>query len=254
MTTLTNTTSTNVTTAKQTKKDNSAFAMLGDWLAQGARVYRNAPISLTLTSLVLMIIGGLVQGLPAPYGMFASKWLSAGLITLLWPLTWHVLQNGKFSMRSLKQYSGYRYLPALGVLMMLPFASQVVFGALAFGAPGVDLVLYQDMTNFSRIHVASVLMASAPLGLLMSFIPAYVLIKQASLKTATVEGIKLAFRAIKPLSLLMLLNMALMFSVPYTFVLSAILVGPLLFCVNVVAFNYLISEDTQTKNNNNSAS
>jgi hypothetical protein len=45
-----------------------------------------------------------------------------------------------------------------------------------------------------------------------------------------------------------------MFSVPYTFVLSAILVGPLLFCVNVVAFNYLISEDTQTKNNNNSAS
>tara|TARA_B000000460_G_scaffold248362_1_gene225701 strand:- start:551 stop:844 length:294 start_codon:yes stop_codon:yes gene_type:complete len=97
-------------------------------------------------------------------------------------------------------------------------------------------------------------MASAPLGLLMSFIPAYVLIKQASLKTATVEGIKLAFRAIKPLSLLMLLNMALMFSVPYTFVLSAILVGPLLFCVNVVAFNYLIGEDTQTKNNNNSAS
>ena len=53
MTTLTNTTSNDVTTAKQTNKDNSAFAMLGDWLAQGARVYRNAPISLTLTSLVL---------------------------------------------------------------------------------------------------------------------------------------------------------------------------------------------------------
>ena len=53
MTTLTNTTSNDVTTAKQTNKDNSAFAVLGDWLAQGARVYRNAPISLTLTSLVL---------------------------------------------------------------------------------------------------------------------------------------------------------------------------------------------------------
>jgi hypothetical protein len=190
-------------------------------------------------SLAIMIIAGVFQILPAPYGVVISKIIGAMLIPLLWIVMDQVSEHGSFKFASLNQYTGYVKLPLLAVVMLVPTLAQVITAAIMLGEQGVDLMLFGVIATTSPLQVAIVFAAAAPIMLIFMFAPAFVLLKQQRVIAATKNSIKIVLKTFSLMLPILLLNAFVLFLAPFTLALSAIILGPWLGCLTYVAYKKL---------------
>ena len=227
--------STTIQTISSTQDSNSFF----HWCKLAFQLFRKAPFTMIGLSLAIMIIAGVFQILPAPYGVVISKIIGAMLIPLLWIVMDQVSEHGSFKFASLKQYTGYVKLPLLAVVMLLPTIAQVITAAIMLGEQGVDLILFGVIATTSPLQVAIIFAAAAPIMLIFMFAPAFVLLKQQRVIAATKNSIKIVLKTFSLMLPILLLNAFVLFLAPFTLVLSAIILGPWLGCLTYVAYKKL---------------
>ena len=225
---------TTITVANQTNS-----MLFTQWLSQGWTLFTQAPLKLFFTLLALMVIAGLFQLLPAPTGLLVSKWVGACFAALIWPMLDQLAKTGTFSFKGLLAYSGWKYVPLIGLVLMVPFVFQVGVATAMLGNAGFNLIIFGEIAAVTPWQVACIFASSAPLMVLLMFVPAILLLEHTSPKDALSKGVKMVLTAWQPMVGLMIINAVVLFLAPFTFALSAILLSPLLVCANYQAYQSL---------------
>jgi len=220
-------------------QQNASISVLSSCIANGWTLFLKAPWTIFAFMLATMVFAGMFQILPAPIGMLTSKWVAAMLAAAMWPIIDQIARTGKFSFKGLASYRGWKALPVIALLLMLPFISQVIVASAMMGNAGISLLLFGELANVSAMQVATIFALGAPLSVFMMFIPARLLINGNSLSNAVTSGIKIALNAWQAMIILTAINATILFLAPYTFLLSALLLSPLLVCINYQAYIYL---------------
>ncbi|MCC2616759.1 hypothetical protein LJ739_10945 [Aestuariibacter halophilus] len=218
-----------------------------NWLKKGWQLFTNAPFSLFGLLMTLLIIEGGLQLLPAPMGVLLSKLMMAGLMASLWPLLHNLSTNGRLSFASLRQYSGWHRIPLLCLPLLLPFIVQLAVAASLLGRDGLDLLLFAVPVDIAAYQLAMIFAAGAPVSLLLMFAPARILLANDSVGTALRASVSAVLRAWRPLSVVLLINVIVLALVPYTFLLSALLLSPWLMCVHYQAYRGIFSNQKETR-------
>ena len=230
MTTMTSSTQT------LTNKTNSSLTLLNQWFSKGWALFLNAPFKIFGCLLAIIVVSGLFQILPAPIGLLVSKWVGAMLLAAVWPMIDQLAKTQRFSFKGLSAYPGWKYLPLVAIALMLPFVLQIGVASIMLGNDGLQLTLFGEIGSATPLHVASIFASSAPLVILLTFVPACLLLSGDSPVSAIRNSIKMVLSAWQPMLVLLILNAVVLFLAPFTFVLSALLLGPLLVCVNYCAY------------------
>ena len=211
------------------------------WLTQGWSLFLKAPFTLFVFMLGALIIEGIVQQIPAPLGVVVSKLIMAILMASIWPLLDQIHNTGSYSLRGFAAFKGWVKLPALSLLLVTPAFIQILVAMALLGRDGLDLIVFGKMIDISALQISIIFSSATPFIILFAFVPAYVLLKNESSVGALRKGIAMVFSAWRPLSVILVINIIVISAVPYTFLLSAILLGPWLACVNYAAFQNLIN-------------
>jgi hypothetical protein len=227
--------STTIQTISSTQDSNSLF----HWFKLAFQLFRKAPFTMIGLSLAIMIIAGVFQVFPAPYGVVMSKIVGAMLIPLLWIVMDQVSEHGRFKFASLTQYTGYVKLPLLAVVMLLPTIAQVITAAIMLGEQGVDLMLFGIIATTTALQIAIIFASAAPIMLIFMFAPAFVLLKQQSVIAAIKNSMKMVLKTFSLMLPILLLNAFVLFLAPFTLTLSAVILGPWLGCLTYVAYKEL---------------
>ncbi|WJG08904.1 hypothetical protein [Aliiglaciecola sp. LCG003] len=209
------------------------------WVSSGWKLFLHAPIKLFFGLLAMMIVAGLFQVLPAPYGLLISKWVGACFAALLWPILDQLATSGRFSFKGLSAYSGWKYVPTIALVLMLPFVFQVGVATAMLGNDGFNLIIFGEIAAITPLQVASIFASSAPLLVLLMFVPALLMLNQESPTNALIKGLKMVLNAWQPMLLFVIINAVILFLAPYTFALSAVFLTPLLICINYCAYQSL---------------
>jgi len=228
-----------MTTIILPNQTHATFSILGQWFLSGWKLFLSVPFKLFGSCLAIMVTAGLFQLLPAPMGILASKWVGAMLGAAFWPVLDQLSKTRRLSFTGLSTYSGWRGLPLIGLITMLPFAFQLYLAQLMLGEQGIQLVMFGQIGDATQLHIASIFAAAAPIAMFLAFAPAFLLLGHSTVIKAVKNGMRMAVRAWKPMLVLMLINAFVLFLAPYTIALSALLLGPLLVCVNYAAFQAL---------------
>lgn len=209
------------------------------WLKEGWQLFAKKPFTLFGFVITLLIVEGLFQLLPGPPGMVISKFAMVMLAASIWPMLDNINKNGTFSFKGIASYNGWSGLPALSLVLLVPFMVQVLVAFLLLGGNGIDLFLNGSVQSVSQIQVAVIFASATPVSMAIVFLPACALLTNTSAKNAVVKGLQLSRQAWRPLTVLMLLNGVALFAAPFTFALSAVVFSPLLMCANYCAFKRL---------------
>lgn len=212
------------------------------WSSTATQVFRKAPFKIFTLSIAMMVVAGLFQVLPAPYGVVISKFIGAMLIPLFWLMLDQLFLSGKFSFASLKTYSGYRKLPAVAIVLMLPALFQLLTANLLLSDAGTELILYGAIDNVTALDVAIIFASAAPIMTLLMFVPALVFVQQKSTIAAVKSSISMVCNAGMSMLLILVLNALVLFTAPYTFALSGVILGPWLACLNYAAYVHIVNK------------
>ncbi|GAC16509.1 hypothetical protein [Aliiglaciecola lipolytica] len=224
----------NTATLLMNQKTTSSQSIL--WLKHGLSLCLKAPFKIFFLLLATIIIEGLFQLLPAPIGVITSKLVMVMLIASLWPVLDQISKHRTFTFKSLRLYTGWSKLPLLSLFMLLPTVAQVLTAIGLLGSSGIDLLLYAQMVDVTPVQLSIIFASATPVSILLMFVPAYLLLDNKNVQTAIGNGVRLVLRAWKPLTVVFAINLLAIIAVPFTFLLSALLLGPLLLCINYVAF------------------
>ena len=216
-----------------------ASSQFFDWCKLSFKLLRKAPVTIYALSIATMVFAGIFQILPAPYGVIISKIVGAMLVPLLWIVLHQVDQYSRFKFSSFKQYSGYRKLPLLGLVMLLPNITQMIVAVIVLGDSGIDLVLFGVISNVSKIQIAIILASAAPVFIIFMFAPAFMLFKHQSVISAAKSSIDTVVQVLPMMLAILALNAVVLFLAPFTFALSGLMLGPWLACLTYVAFKQL---------------
>ncbi|MFA3791069.1 hypothetical protein AB6T38_08115 [Aliiglaciecola sp. SL4] len=209
------------------------------WINQGLNLWLRAPFKLFFLLLASIIIEGVIQLVPAPVGMILSKLVMVMLIASLWPVLDLISQHKSCSLQSIRTYNGWAKLPLLSLLLLLPTVMQVLTAIAILGGSGIDLLVYGQMVDVTPVQLSIIFASATPFSILLMFIPAYLLLENESIGTSVKKGLSLALQAWQPLTVVFIINLLAIMAVPFTLLLSAILLGPWLLCINYVAFKNL---------------
>ncbi|MBU2878319.1 MULTISPECIES: hypothetical protein [Alteromonadaceae] len=230
----------NTATLKMHEKTTPSQSFI--WLKQGLNLCLKAPFKIFFLMLATIIIEGLFQLLPAPFGVITSKLVMAILIASLWPVLDQISLHKSFTFKSLRLYTGWSKLPLLSLLLLLPTAAQVLTAVAMLGSSGLELLFYAQMVDVTPAQLSIIFASATPVSILLMFVPAYLLLENKNIPTSINNGIRLALRAWKPLTVVFAINLLAIMAVPFTFLLSALLLGPWLLCINYVAFKDLTND------------
>jgi hypothetical protein len=157
----------------------------------------------------------------------------------LWIIVALMNRYGKLCFEGFTKYRNWFSVLLVSPLLLLVFASQVLTAYLMLGQSGIDLLLHGKLIDISANTAGLIFAAGAPLSVLFLFIlPAVILDKQGPL-VATINGLKMMFKAPKSMLTILVINALVLFLAPTTFGLSTILFGPFLLCLHFVAYESL---------------
>lgn len=228
-----------MTTITLASQQVSTISLLTQWLFGGWQLFAKSPFKLFGYLLAAIVIEGLFQLLPSPVGMFVSKWAMAIIVAALWPLVDQLAKTGRFTFKSLFKYSGWKKMEILAVVLILPFVLQIFTALLLLGSQAIPLMLDAQMGSTEVFELGIILASAAPLSTLFVFAPALILLDNQALKTSLTLSISMILSVWPAMLILCLINALLLFLAPFTFLLSALLLSPLLICVNYQAYQYL---------------
>lgn len=247
MTTVTSASFNQVTT--QANKTVSASSL---WFKDGWQLFKQAPIKIFSVMTLFAILPGLLQLLPSPFGLMLSKWVGPMLLGVVCLILNNLFCGRGFSVRSqsvgytsiLKQWGRFALWSLSGVLLA---SIQFQVGSILIGSDNMSASLMGDYTNVALWQAGVIFASTTPIAMLLSFVPMLLILQGQSLYRAFRQSVFCVIRAWKPMSVLMLLSIIVVFSVPYTGALSALLVGPYMTCVTFIAYKQLF-KDSQSPN------
>ena len=212
------------------------------WLKQGWQLMRQAPFKLFFVLLLPLVIEGVFQLLPAPYGVVLSKWAMAIMAAAIWPIVHHLATQQSFSLRAI-YCSGWGKMIMLALVMILPAIVQLWTAMALLGSDGIALLLYAEIREVTQLQLGIIFASATPLIALIVFAPARLLLANDSVVAAIRSSIQMVVRAWRPMLVLTMLNVIVLLLVPFTFVLSALLTGPWLVCVVYQAYNDILKQN-----------
>ena len=200
-----------------------------------------APFKLFFFLLSALVIEGLFQVLPLALSIPISKIAIILFTAAVWPILAHLNSTGNFSLKSAFSVKGWLKMIIVSPLFLLPFLSQLLSAFLLFGERGISLLLFGEMMNVSPAMLGLIFAAGAPVLIVLSFVAPRMLMSDDSVHKGIESGVKMVFTAWKPMSVVLVINAVVLFLAPITFALSALLLGPVLVCINYVAYNEILN-------------
>jgi len=216
------------------------------WFRQGWHLMRQAPVKLFFLMLVPLIVEGVFQLLPEPYGMVVSKWAMAFMVAALWPILNTLATEHAFSLRAVF-CRGWSKMALLAIVLTLPAATQLWTATLLLGDDGIALLLYGQMVTVTALQLGIIFAAATPLMLLLGFAPARVLLANDTIVNAIQSSIVAVTRAWRPMLVLAILHSVVLLLAPLTLVVSAIITAPWLACVSYQAYADLFNSHKGTE-------
>lgn len=216
------------------------------WLKAGWSLFISAPIKLFLLLIAFMVVGGLFQLLPAPWGIVLSKWIGAGVMALIWPVVYALSITGKFSIKAIAAHNAWGRLSILSLILLIPTCIQLLCAYLMLGTSGLHFFIGGEMIDVTAIQVGVIFASAAPVLVLLTFVPALLLLQDKSVMASVTMGINLTIQAWRPMFILMLITALMLFLAPLTVMLSALVIGPILVCVNYKAYEHLMANTKDT--------
>jgi len=212
-----------------------------NWLVGGWQLFLCAPLRLFGLIVLLFSIEILVQAAIPSVGVPVSKWVLGILTGVFWLVLDQLDSGGRLQLIRAAGRIGDQWmaLAGLALLSLLVYFLQVGVACLILGSGAVDLLVFSNPApgvSPSAFETGLIFSAGIPLSTLLMFATPLLLIKRLPPGRAVITGIRLVVRHAVPMSLLALLTMAVVFLAPATFLLSALLTGPWLLCVGLVAF------------------
>lgn len=225
-------------------------AILRDWLADGWRLFLLAPLKLFGVMGLLFAVEILVQASVPVAGVPVSKWVLGMLTGAIWLALDQLEAGGRLQpARAVGRIGGkWTALAGLALLSLLVYFLQVGFAWLILGPGTIDLLVLSNPApdlSLSAFEMGLIFSAGIPLSTLLMFTTPLLLIERLPPGRAVITSIRLVVRHAVPMSLLALLTMAVVFLAPATFLLSALLTGPWLLCVGLVAFRSIAEQPAE---------
>ncbi|MFC4698722.1 hypothetical protein ACFO4O_00925 [Glaciecola siphonariae] len=230
---------TTVTAHSSTCNSTSIF---GQWLTNAWTLFKQAPFTLIVLVIASMIISGVFQAIPGALGILVSKYVGAMLIFVMWPMLDQIKRTKRLSFKNLGHYSGWKYMPIMALLFMLPFAVNVLTASMILGDSAMDLMFNGNIANVSATQMGLIFASGAIPLVLLSFVAPLIMLGNQTMVDATCKGLQMFAKAHKPMLIVLAIQMLSLFFAPHTFALSALLVAPLMLCLNYQAFHYLRAE------------
>ena len=226
------------TTTKTPGPNSMPFSASGQWLKEGFGLFRKSPLKILFFAFLPMLFSGLIQLLPAPFSIIASKWFGAAALTLLWPLLHHIYRTGQFSFKSAFSAGNWLSVALFGLSGILMASMQLCVAMLVIGADAPGLLLHMEPTEVARWQLGVVFASAVPVVLLLAFAPAKILLENQNVMTAISASIRLSVKAWKPLTIVGAGYALQLFSAPY-FIPAVIVIGPLMSCIMYVGYQQI---------------
>lgn len=223
----------------------SQHAQWRNWITQGWTLFKQAPLSLIVLMLYPLVIEGVIQLLPAPTSMILSKWIMVPATAIVWLLVHNLMQTGQlFSLSVIKQTHWKRFI-LISPILMAPFVCQLAFTWILLGDAGINLILFGQHIEVSTNTLGLIFASALPLSMLLVFITPLMLINQLSFTSSLLTSIRFIATHWGSFSLLVILNMLVVYSALLTFGLSVLLLSPLITCILYAAISPTLEYKTQ---------
>ena len=208
------------------------------WLQDGFSLFKQAPVKLFLFLLLPLIIEGIFQILPAPYGMLASKWAATFVGSSAIIVIHHLATQKVFSLKSIFKAKNWLSMIPLSAILASAFFIQLFVAKLLLGNDGINLLLFlfSQPTEVTQWQLGIIFASIIPVTLPVSFASYCVLLGEKNLLQALKSSLNAFFYAFKPMCLIALISFLSLLLAPYTFLLSAIITGPILTCISYIAY------------------
>ena len=206
------------------------------WLKDGFSLFKQAPVKLFLFLLLPLIIEGILQILPAPYGMLASKWAATFLGSSAVIVIHHLATQKVFSLKPIFKAKNWLSMIPLSAILASAFFIQLFVAKLLLGNDGINLLLFSQPTEVTQWQLGIIFASIIPVTLPVSFASYCVLLGEKNLLQALKSSLNAFFYAFKPMCLIALISFLSLLLAPYTFLLSAIITGPILTCISYIAY------------------
>jgi hypothetical protein len=234
------TTSTHLLNTPTAAETSSASLAIIRWLKNGFSLFLKAPFKLFFFLLSALIVEGLFQVLPSAFSIPISKIAIILFTAAIWPILANLDKHKVFSLKCAFASKGWFKMFIVSPLFLLPFISQVLSAFLLFGEKGASLLLYGEMMDISAVMLGFIFATGAPALIALSFVVPRILLSDDSVFKAIESGFKMVLTAWKAMSIILIINALVLFLAPITFALSALLLGPVLVCINYVAYNEIL--------------
>lgn len=205
------------------------------WFSQGWGLFKAAPFTLFLFTILPMILAGLVQQLPAPYSIILSKYCAWVMASMLWPLLHHLYVHKKVSVKAIFKAPGWSKVPMMALCGLSVLAFEVLVAFLLMGQSGIELTLWGVLHNVAPWQLGVIFATSAPLAVVLSIATASVLLKSMPVHTAVKHAISQSFNN-RSLIILIAINALALFIAPFTLALGSLVLAPWLTCVSYYAY------------------
>lgn len=206
------------------------------WLKDGFSLFKQAPVKLFLFLLLPLIIEGILQILPAPYGMLASKWAATFLGSSAVIVIHHLATQKVFSLKPIFKAKNWLSMIPLSAILASAFFIQLFVAKLLLGNDGINLLLFSQPTEVTQWQLGIIFASVIPVTLPVSFAGYCVLLGDKNVLQALKSSLNAFFYAFKPMCLIALISFLSLLLAPYTFLLSAIITGPILTCISYIAY------------------
>ena len=208
------------------------------WLQDGFSLFKQAPVKLFLFLLLPLIIEGIFQILPAPYGMLASKWAATFVGSSAVIVIHHLATHKVFSLKSIFKAKNWLSMIPLSAILASAFFIQLFVAKLLLGNDGINLLLFlfSQPTEVTQWQLGIIFASIIPVTLPVSFASYCVLLGEKNVLQALKSSLNAFFYAFKPMCLIALISFFSLLLAPYTFLLSAIITGPILTCISYIAY------------------
>ena len=206
------------------------------WLQDGFSLFKQAPVKLFLFLLLPLIIEGILQILPAPYGILASKWAATFVGSSAIIVTHHLATHKVFSLKSIFKAKNWLSMIPLSAILASAFFIQLFVAKLLLGNDGINLLLFSQPTEVTQWQLGIIFASIIPVTLPVSFASYCVLLGEKNVLQALKSSLNAFFYAFKPMCLIALISFLSLLLAPYTFLLSAIITGPILTCISYIAY------------------
>lgn len=211
-----------------------------EWMKSGWTLYKKAPVKLTLITMLFVLVPAVFQALPAPFGVTFSKWLGPLLMALVWPIMHNIAKDNKFSFKHNATWAKWGRLALWSLSGIVFMALHFAFAGLLIEGEQLNSLLAGQAVDVAPWRVGSTFAFMTLVQMPFMFVGVQILIANKSIMRAVKDSVSSIVPAYKPMALLTLIAMLIAFLAPYTAVLSALLLGPILTCCLFSAYKQLI--------------